>query len=82
MHGPALLAAALFAGKVLAAIPERNGQPPPVFATLEHCLRPSLLKSGEPLPGWSLQERMAYYHVPGVAIAVLKDGKVVQAAGW
>ncbi len=25
---------------------------------------------------------MAYYHVPGVAIAVLKDGKVVQAAGF
>lgn len=25
---------------------------------------------------------MAHYHVPGVAIAVLKDGKVVQAAGF
>lgn len=52
-----------------------------MFAALEHGLRPSTLKSGEPLPGWSLRERMAHYHVPGVAIAVLKDGKVVQAAG-
>ncbi|WP_233595255.1 MULTISPECIES: serine hydrolase [Corallococcus] len=81
-HGPSLLAAVLFAGNVLAAAPEANSQTPNVFAALEHGLRPSTLKSGEPLPGWSLQERMAYHHVPGVAIAVLKGGKVVQAAGF
>ncbi|MFC3551679.1 serine hydrolase domain-containing protein [Lysobacter cavernae] len=52
------------------------------FAALDHGLRPATLKAGVPLPGWSLQERMIHYHVPGVAIAVLKDGKVVQAAGF
>jgi CubicO group peptidase (beta-lactamase class C family) len=81
-HGTALLVAALFAGKAFAATPEEKGPPSAVFAALEHGLRPSILPSGEPLPGWSLQERMAYYRVPGVAIAVLKDGKVVQAAGF
>jgi CubicO group peptidase (beta-lactamase class C family) len=25
---------------------------------------------------------MAYYHVPGVAVAVIKDGKVVQTASY
>lgn len=52
------------------------------LAALEHGLRPTRLKAGEAAPGWSLQERMAHYHVPGVAIAVLKDGVVVQAAGF
>ena len=73
----ALLAASLFAGPAFAGGPEAG-----VFAALEHGLRPSTLKSGEPLPGWSLKERMAHYQVPGVAIAILKDGKVVQAAGF
>ncbi|MCY1078966.1 serine hydrolase domain-containing protein [Archangium lansingense] len=82
LHGTTLLAAALFAGNVFAAAPEANGQTPNLFAALEHGLRPSTLKAGELLPGWSLQDRMAHYHVPGVAIAVLKDGKVVQAAGF
>ncbi|RKH47612.1 serine hydrolase domain-containing protein [Corallococcus sicarius] len=87
-HATVLLATALFAGHVFAAEPKatgpspRNGQPPNVLAALEHGLRPSTLKSGEPLPGWSLQERMAFHHVPGVAIAVLRDGKVVQAVGF
>jgi CubicO group peptidase (beta-lactamase class C family) len=51
-------------------------------AALEHGLRPVVLKAGEPLPRWSLQERMAHYHVPGVAIAILKDGEVVHAMGY
>lgn len=52
------------------------------LAALAHGLRPTQLKAGEPLPGWSLEQRMAHYKVPGVAIAVLKDGVVVQAAGF
>lgn len=31
---------------------------------------------------WNLQERMAYYHVPGVSIAVIKDNKVEWARGY
>ena len=52
------------------------------LAALAHGLRPTQLNAGESLPGWSLQERMAHHRVPGVAIAVLRDGVVVQAAGF
>lgn len=33
---------------------------------------------------WTLQDRMAYYHVPGISIAVIKDYKVewVRGYGW
>ena len=55
---------------------------PEMQAALQHGLRPSILKSGEPVPHWSLQERMTHHKVPGVAIAVLKDGEVVHAAGY
>lgn len=61
-----------------------KGQTPdaPTKILWEHRLRPAVLESGEPLPHWSLCERMAYYHVPGVAVAVIRNGKVVQAAGY
>lgn len=45
-------------------------------------LRPSVVPASDPLPRWSLQARMAHYHVPGVAIAVLRDGKLVHSAGY
>jgi CubicO group peptidase (beta-lactamase class C family) len=54
----------------------------PITISWTNLLRPAVLKSGEPLPHWSLCERMAYYHVPGVAVAVIRNGKVVQAAGY
>lgn len=31
---------------------------------------------------WTLQDRMAYYHVPGVSIAVIKDYKVQWSRGY
>lgn len=48
----------------------------------ENNLRPAVVEAGQPVPRWSLRERMAYYHIPGVAVAVLRDGKVVQATGY
>ncbi|MFP2925524.1 serine hydrolase domain-containing protein [Pyxidicoccus sp. 3LG] len=75
-------APALVSGNAFAATPAANTQPPNVLAALEHGLRPSTLEVGQPLPAWSLKERMAHHHVPGVAIAIIKDGKVVQAAGF
>ena len=78
----AALAALLCAGSALAGGPEASNNTFDLIAALEHGLRPSMLKANEPLPGWSLQERMAQHHVPGVAIAVLKDGNVVQSAGF
>jgi CubicO group peptidase (beta-lactamase class C family) len=54
----------------------------PAGGSWENGLRPAVVESGKPVPHWSLRERMAYYHVPGVAVAVLKDGKVVKITGY
>jgi CubicO group peptidase (beta-lactamase class C family) len=40
------------------------------------------MPAGEAAPGWSLAERMAFHKVPGVAVAVIRDGQVVAAAGY
>lgn len=61
------------------AAPARSDDP---LAPLQHGLRLNRLKAGEALPGWSLAERMAHHKVPGVAIAVLRNGEVVAARGY
>jgi CubicO group peptidase (beta-lactamase class C family) len=33
-------------------------------------------------PGWSIEERMKFYKVPGLSVAVIKDFKVVWAKGY
>ncbi|WP_312318782.1 serine hydrolase domain-containing protein [Stenotrophomonas sp.] len=53
-----------------------------IDAALDAGLRPGVLEPGDSLPRWSLQQRMSEHHVPGVAIAVLRDGKLVHAAGY
>ena len=55
---------------------------PNPLAVLDHGLRPGVTAPGEAVPRWSLAERMRHYNVPGVAVAVLKNGEVVQAAGY
>jgi CubicO group peptidase (beta-lactamase class C family) len=53
-----------------------------IQAALANGLRPSVLQPNAALPHWSLQQRMAQHHVPGVAIAVLRDGTLVHSAGY
>lgn len=53
-----------------------------VSAALASGLRPSVLPADAALPHWSLQERMAHHHVPGVAIGVLRGGRLVHSAGY
>ncbi|MCI4568950.1 serine hydrolase domain-containing protein [Lysobacter sp. CFH 32150] len=64
-----------------AAQAQTSATPNPL-AVLDHGLRPSVTAPGEAVPRWSLDERMRHYKVPGVAVAVLKDGEVVQVAGY
>lgn len=59
---------------------DRSGDEP--LAALNAGLRPTVLEPDAAPPSWSLQERMAHYKVPGVAVAVLKNGRVVAAAGF
>lgn len=53
-----------------------------VDTALTSGLRPGVLEPGASLPRWSLQQRMTHHHVPGAAIAVLRDGKLVHVAGY
>ncbi|QNA86826.1 beta-lactamase family protein [Sphingomonas sp. So64.6b] len=52
------------------------------LAALDHGLRPTVIAPGEAVPRWSLTERMRFHKVPGVAVAVLKNGEVVRAVGY
>jgi CubicO group peptidase (beta-lactamase class C family) len=54
-----------------------------VQSRIEHVekglLSPVLIKGD---PGWAIQERMKFYNVPGVSIAVINDFKVEWARGY
>lgn len=52
------------------------------LVALQHGLRPNVLPVDAPLPRWSLDARMRHHHVPGVAIAIVRDGRVVAARGY
>src|SRR5437016_3660274 len=45
-------------------------------------LRPASVTKGQPIPQWTLAERMQFYKVPGVTVAVMQDGKVEWARGF
>lgn len=82
-QGPAralALMLALAGGCASAANAEEED--PAIRAALSAGLRPTVLQADAAPPRWSLQERMAHHHVPGVAIAVLRDGKRVHSAGY
>ena len=48
----------------------------------EQSLRPAVTVSGQPDKRWSLAQRMAWWQVPGVSIAVIRDGRVAWAKGY
>ncbi|SEW20105.1 serine hydrolase domain-containing protein [Luteibacter sp. 329MFSha] len=52
------------------------------LAALDHGLRPTVVAPGEHIPRWSIEERMRFHKVPGVAVAVLKNGRVAQVRGY
>ncbi len=47
-----------------------------------HGLRPPVAIKGRPAVRWTLAERMAVHHVPGVSIAIIDGGRVVWARGF
>jgi CubicO group peptidase (beta-lactamase class C family) len=56
--------------------------PDPMIAKVEASLAPRIHVVGEPVEAWSLSDRMAFYGVPGISIAVIKDGKIAWAKGY
>jgi CubicO group peptidase (beta-lactamase class C family) len=76
----ALCVAALLA--CLAAPPTHAAPPASALVALDDGLRPNVLPADAPLPRWSLDARMRHYRVPGVAIAIVRGGQVVEARGY
>ncbi|MBJ7313175.1 serine hydrolase domain-containing protein [Rugamonas sp. CCM 8940] len=52
------------------------------IAHIEHNLRPPVAIEGRPVPANTLAESMRRLHVPGVSVAVIRDGKVAWARGY
>lgn len=49
----------------------------PKFKSIQESLIPSVVVGDTTATTYSIEERMSHYHVPGVSIAVFKDGKIV-----
>ena len=54
----------------------------PIIAQVETGLLQRVQIAGEPTERLSLADRMAWYGVPGVSIAVIRDGKIAWAKGY
>ena len=52
------------------------------IAQVENGLLPQVLVKGEPLPGMKLVDRMTFYKVPGVSIAVIDQGRIDWVRGY
>jgi CubicO group peptidase (beta-lactamase class C family) len=52
------------------------------IAAVEKGLIPPVVIKGAPLPGWSLEERMRFYNIPGLSIAVINNGRLEWAKGY
>lgn len=61
------------------AQPKAHAQLAQSGAPFEPLLRPTVHSGRE---HWSLAERMAHYNVPGVAIAILRDGRAESVRGY
>ena len=45
-------------------------------------LRPAVRIAGRPDTAFTIAERMRFYHVPGVSLAVIDANRIVHASGW
>ena len=52
------------------------------ITTIENSLIKNILIKGKPIETYNILDRMAYYKVPGVSIAVVENGKLKWAKGY
>lgn len=71
-----LIAGAVLAGSAIALVPPPDDR----MAQVENGLRPPVLLEGDKT--WSIADRMRFYHVEGVSIAVIRDSKIEWAKGY
>jgi CubicO group peptidase (beta-lactamase class C family) len=50
--------------------------------TVENALKPAMYAKGKPIAAMNILDRMKYYHVPGVSVAVIDHGKIDWAKGF
>lgn len=67
---------------VAASVAHAAEPPADPWAPLQRGLRPNVLRADASLPHWSLEARMRHHQVPGVGIALVRDGRVVAARGY
>lgn len=61
---------------------KKNGDLSTEINAIENTLMPSLQVEGDSTVYYNIENRMAYYQVPGVSVAVIKDGKIRWAKGY
>jgi len=49
---------------------------------VENALRPAVYTKGKPIAAMNILDRMKYYNVPGVSVAVIDNGKIDWAKGY
>jgi CubicO group peptidase (beta-lactamase class C family) len=49
---------------------------------IESSLMPTMVLEGQPVPSWTLGDRMSHYRVPGVAVAVIREGEIAWSKGY
>ena len=67
---------------VLAQLASAQGANSMHIDHIQNGLLPSATIEGNPLPGMKLEDRMRYYHVPGVSIAFFDHGKIIWTRGY
>jgi len=55
---------------------------PARIQAVENGLKPAMYAKGEPIAAMNILDRMKYYNVPGVSVAVIDNGKIEWAKGY
>jgi len=49
---------------------------------VENALQPAMYAQGKPIAAMNILDRMKYYKIPGVSVAVIDNGKIAWAKGY
>ncbi|MCJ7486948.1 MAG: beta-lactamase family protein [Candidatus Aminicenantes bacterium] len=55
---------------------------PAQIQAVENALRPAAYIKGKPIAAMNILDRMKHYHIPGVSVAVIDNGKIAWAKGY
>src|ERR1017187_8870651 len=71
-----------FTASLIAAISLFGADLDPKIERVEQGLRPATVPKGQAIPKMTIAERLQFYKVPGVSVAVMQDGAVEWARGF